>query len=331
MFFSIIVPVYCVASYLHQCVGSILSQTDPDFELILVDDGSTDSSPAICDLYAAQDRRVRVLHQDHNGLSAARNAGIAATNGMFLLLVDADDFLPDREMLASLRTLLLEEQADVGLFRIRAWKPSDGTYRVKSAPYRFDILDKYDHDKTLHYLLSGSQFPAGVYSLCVKRSLLQDKHIAFVPGLKSEDYDWLLTVMRDSSRICATDQIFYTYRVGRDNSITQTMDLKHLRDLMWTSSKWTKAPGFTSPTLIKDIQNFAAYIFSTAMVSIKKLPPSERLTAYEIIRQHSYVLNTAVKPVYALIRLSLSTFGPGFTSFILQKLYALRIRITFRK
>ena len=93
---SIIVPVYKVESYLPRCVDSVLAQTVSDFELILVDDGSPDRCGAICDEYAAQDSRVRVIHKENGGLSSARNAGIDIARGQWLGFVDSDDYItPD--------------------------------------------------------------------------------------------------------------------------------------------------------------------------------------------------------------------------------------------
>ena len=92
---SIIVPVYQVESYLRKCLDSILAQTFTDFELILVDDGSTDRSGQICDEYAEMDERVKVIHQQNRGVAAARNNGIACANGDYLCFVDADDWIED--------------------------------------------------------------------------------------------------------------------------------------------------------------------------------------------------------------------------------------------
>ena len=93
---SIIVPVYKVEKYLKRCVDSILAQTYPCLEVILVDDGSPDGCPAICDEYAREDRRVRVIHKENGGLSDARNAGIDAAKGKFLGFVDSDDYVHPR-------------------------------------------------------------------------------------------------------------------------------------------------------------------------------------------------------------------------------------------
>lgn len=99
---SVIVPVYKVESYLERCIQSILAQTYKDFELILVDDGSPDNCPAICDRYAKQDGRIRVIHQENGGLSAARNTGIEMAKGKWLFFVDSDDWVHTE----ALRTLL---------------------------------------------------------------------------------------------------------------------------------------------------------------------------------------------------------------------------------
>ena len=90
---SVIVPVYNTQNYLPECIDSVLAQTFGDFELILVDDGSTDDSPQICDDYAARDPRVRVIHQKNAGPAAARNAGLDHAQGEYILFADSDDRL----------------------------------------------------------------------------------------------------------------------------------------------------------------------------------------------------------------------------------------------
>ena len=90
---SVIIPVYNVEEYLEKCVDSLLKQTWQNFEIILVDDGSRDASPAICDALAAEDERVKVLHKENGGVSSARNAGLAVANGYYIAFVDSDDFV----------------------------------------------------------------------------------------------------------------------------------------------------------------------------------------------------------------------------------------------
>ena len=93
---SVVVPVYQAQDYLNQCVQSVLRQTYPHLEIILVDDGSPDACPALCDAYAAQNERIRVIHKENGGLSSAREAGIQNASGDYIMVVDSDDWIePD--------------------------------------------------------------------------------------------------------------------------------------------------------------------------------------------------------------------------------------------
>ena len=111
---SVIVPVYKVEKYLKQCVDSILNQTFPDFEVLLIDDGSPDSCPAMCDDYARKDPRIRVFHKENGGLSSARNKGIEESRGNWLCFVDSDDYLAEN-MLENLYTAATTNTADMAV------------------------------------------------------------------------------------------------------------------------------------------------------------------------------------------------------------------------
>ena len=131
---SIIVPIYKVESYLHQCVDSILEQTFEDFEVILVDDGSPDGCPAICDEYAEKDSRVRVIHKENGGVSSARNAGLNAAQGKYIAFVDPDDFI-HRDMFQLLLEKAEESNADIVMCNFDTYYPPEysGWKRASSA------------------------------------------------------------------------------------------------------------------------------------------------------------------------------------------------------
>ena len=116
---SVIVPVYNVEAYLEKCVQSILRQTEQDFELLLVDDGSTDSSGQLCEELAKKDSRIRVIHQENQGLGGARNTGIREAKGDWLLLVDSDDWI-EPEILEKSLEAGLREEADMVVFPFRS-------------------------------------------------------------------------------------------------------------------------------------------------------------------------------------------------------------------
>ena len=125
---SVIVPVYNVEKYLRQCVDSILAQTYSNLEIILIDDGSADNCPQICDEYAGKDKRVRVIHQSNQGVSVARNAGLQAAKGQYVGFVDGDDWIyPD--MYQYLYNLVIAHQVDVAVCNI--WQTVNGTDKLR--------------------------------------------------------------------------------------------------------------------------------------------------------------------------------------------------------
>lgn len=117
---SVIVPVYKVENYIDKCIQSILAQTYTDFELILVDDGSPDNCPKICDNYALKDERIRVLHKTNGGLSDARNEGTKIANGEFVTYIDSDDYV-SKEYLETLVYLLNKYDADIAVTGINVF------------------------------------------------------------------------------------------------------------------------------------------------------------------------------------------------------------------
>ena len=143
---SIIVPVYKVEDYLCRCLDSILGQTYENFELILVDDGSPDGCGAICDRYAQQDPRVKVIHKENGGVSSARNAGLAQAKGEWIGWVDPDDWV-DEDMYAYLMTAVLEEGADVAVCgRIEE-------YEDHTRERGWEERRVLDREEAMHYLL----------------------------------------------------------------------------------------------------------------------------------------------------------------------------------
>lgn len=155
--FSIIVPVYNTAEYLPQCIDSVLSQSFRDFEVILIDDGSTDHSGAICDQYAAADERVKVCHQANGGASRARNLGLAHATGEFVLFLDSDDYYLSANMLAA----LADTDADVTCFRL------ERAHLAKDAPFAAKEQDKgVSNDELLYQLVKKKH----LYFLCLQQN-----------------------------------------------------------------------------------------------------------------------------------------------------------------
>ena len=155
---SIVVPVYNTDQYLDRCIDSLLAQTVPEYEIILVDDGSTDKSPAICDIASAIDRRIRVIHKKNGGLSSARNAGISAARGQYIGFVDSDDTV-DPRMYQQLYETALREETDfvmADILRI----PVSGNPCILSQPIHGGRYEKKDIEEVI--------FPQLIMQECVE-------------------------------------------------------------------------------------------------------------------------------------------------------------------
>ena len=125
MQFSIVIPVYNVAPYLRECVDSVLAQNSTDYEIILVDDGSTDNSPAICDEYAEKYSQIKVIHKTNGGLSDARNFGIKKAQGDYLMFLDSDDFWNRENVLLDLHNIIKENNPDLIIHELSSFYNSE--------------------------------------------------------------------------------------------------------------------------------------------------------------------------------------------------------------
>ncbi len=235
--FSIILPIYNVEKYLRECIESIISQTFKDYEIILVDDGSKDSSPAICDEYAEKYDFIEVVHKPNGGLSDARNVGLGYAKGEYVFFVDSDDYLIDENVLQKISGRLATSP-DVVAFKNIKWFETTNTVSKPS----YDLTVSKDavlpHEKYLE-LIDKDAYSNSAWSKVIRRSILVDNHIEFEKGLLGEDNDWYYKVVSYIQSLELIDEPLYVYR-QRAGSITQTYTNKNLEHLLWLIEKWTK-------------------------------------------------------------------------------------------
>ena len=190
---SVIVPVYNVSKYLRVCVDSIISQPFADYELILVDDGSLDDCSSICDRYAEADSRVKVIHKQNGGLSSARNAGLYAACGKYVLFIDGDDFIEENSLSALWQTLKDDGETDVVILNAVFYYDDDRTERFENF-FNKSALYKKGHSDALSYLTSLSMFTASACLKLIKRDILTSNNIIFEEIIWSEDADFSINL-----------------------------------------------------------------------------------------------------------------------------------------
>ena len=275
-FFSVIIPVYKVEKYLRQCVQSVLSQTFRDIEVILVDDGSPDGCPAICDEFAVADPRVKVIHKENGGLSDARNCGIRAAAGKYLLFLDSDDYWDDPEALETIHRRIGQygETADMVIFQAKLLY-SDGT--VVPDHYRFpENFNDMTREEALVYMVQNGLLLGSACSKVVRRSFLLEQDLFFKVGIKSEDIHWIFRVAAAMPKYQYTDQYFYMYRKGRPGSISTTVSFSHLCQLADMLEEFSDEGRYADDITKSSVLSLVAYQLTILMGYVANLANGEQ-------------------------------------------------------
>ena len=216
---SVIVPVYKVETYLDRCVQSIADQTYRNLEIILVDDGSPDNCPAMCDAWAQKDGRIRVIHKENGGPSSTRNAGLDAAQGEYLCFVDSDDWVHPQyvELLYNTCT-----EYDVSI--------SGCDYSIVSDYVPFEsavskACTLYDTEQALEQFIHGRLFRAVVWNKLYHRNILKD--VRFPVGRNREDEFFSFQVLVKAPRLVYIDAPLYSY-YQRPGSFMNSVSVHHL-------------------------------------------------------------------------------------------------------
>lgn len=224
MLLSIIVPVYNVESYLRKCVGSLLHQDlgKEEYEIILVDDGSTDTSGSICDELSRCSRNVVVHHKENGGLSSARNAGIAISRGKYIQFVDADDYL-NIDVLGSIVKQLTMWNLDVLRVNYQNVNEKGEVFDPNQNSKPFDDYSETICDG-LSFLNERLGYACYAVQFITRASLLKQTGNGFKDGVYFEDVEWVPRMMLQAQRVASSNLMVYNY-LFRYNSITRNSDL----------------------------------------------------------------------------------------------------------
>lgn len=310
---SFIIPVYKVEAYLRQCVESLTHQTYRDIEIILVDDGSPDGSPQLCDTLASEDSRIKVIHKENGGLSDARNAGLLAATGEYVVFVDGDDFWLDNNALQQLVDVVKPELGFIG-YNCSYYYPDSETY---SAWVAYDeVLEKpTDKNTAMRTLVKSGTFPMSACLKLMKRSFLIDNKLFFKKGQIAEDIPWFINVLDATKKCCFVNQYIYAYRQNVVGSISNTRGRKsfdHLFDIFKTELSLIDSRSFSEEAK-NALKSFLAYEYCILLTykDIDKEAKRKLLNYKDIL---TYDLNPKVKKASRICK----TFGISVTTFALN-------------
>ena len=236
MFFSIIIPIHNSEKYLKQCLDSILMQTHKDFEVILVNDGSKDGSPQICDQYCAKDTRFHVIHRKQGqGAASARNTGTSVASGDYIVYIDSDDYIEDAMFLADIKEQA-EKGYDVICYKFR--KYYEDTDEMTSCNFSMPVPKENETiGGYVDRLVKYDAFYCAPWTKTIRREILADRKIRFKEGLLSEDQEWYYHVLIEANSIVGIDKSYIIYRQHKSStSVSWTM--KNLKDTINIISFW---------------------------------------------------------------------------------------------
>lgn len=250
---SVIVPVYNVEKYLERCVNSILQQTYGQLEIILVDDGSTDASPEMCDEFAAGDKRIKVIHKENGGLSDARNAGLKVATGAYIGYVDSDDWI-EKDMYENMHRACVENAAELCVCRYF----SEYADRTESGGSGECI--PLTRDELLRIYIGGHEqyvIYNSVWSKLFKRSLVEGAE--FPKGRNSEDIMYTTRAFCRLERAAYLDQCLYHYVLDREGSIMNVSRGERMfKDEL---PFWREHIALIGEQVSKEMADFASYHF----------------------------------------------------------------------
>lgn len=220
---SVVIPIYNVEKYLDRCINSVLNQTYKNLEIILIDDGSPDNCPQMCNEYAAKDKRIKVIHKRNEGLGYARNTGIKESCGEYIIFIDSDDFI-DKNCIKDSYELAKENDADIVVFGHYVYE--NGTIKVEKHPV---INEQYSNkeiiqNKILPAMIEGNKglMDLSAWGKMYSMNLIRNSDWLFCSEREyiSEDYYSLLNLFKYINKICFSSNAYYYYCLNSNSLST---------------------------------------------------------------------------------------------------------------
>lgn len=323
---SVIVPVYKTEKYLFRCVDSLRNQTLKDIEIILVDDGSPDNCPEICDEYTRQDSRIRVIHKENGGVSTARNAGLDAAQGDYITFVDSDDYV-DTEMYEQMLTVAVEHNCDVVMCDCLKEFPDHNvlyTHPIRPGYYDHTQLrvEYYPH----LLMMENVEYPATISNwLILWRSTLNTADMRYEPGIRySEDLLFGAKLLRKSTSFYYMKGTPFYHYVMNPGSATHRFVLDKWDDYLQLHQRicdyFSSDPDYDFSHQIDLCLLFFMYNAVGEILRAKQLSRNEKVS---VIRR--ILSECIVRDMFK--RLSIGNLPIAFKQKLLTRIYKARLAI----
>lgn len=306
---SVIIPVYKVEKYIHRCVDSVLNQTYRNLEIILVDDGSPDNCPTICDEYASLHSNVRVIHKENGGLSDARNAGIDVAEGDFITFIDSDDYV-EKNYVEVLLNNMLKDHADISCCKHLAVY---GDRIVKEYTGNYYVLDT---EKALEMMLYHDDMDVSAWGKLYRKELFDG--IRFPVGRYYEDAATTYRLIDRANVIVLDSRPLYNY-IMRDDSITNDAFSDRKMDLIKSTEEMTSFIKWKYPELTQACDRRLLYSYLSTLTQTLKDKDVDKKTTDMLVsyvkKNGHVVLNDKKAPMRDKIAIISAGLGYGVFRF----------------
>ena len=311
---SVIIPLYNCELYIRQAIDSVLSQTDVDIELIIVNDGSTDKSLDVVSQYGDS---IRVSTINNSGASACRNIGIKIATGDYIMFLDADDFINDSTICRRIIGTMESKNVDMGMFSYTYFYNNTGEY-ASVKPYSQKTLLTTEAEVLVEELVRGGTFYASPCFKIIKRDFLIKNQLFFIEGTTAEDIEWFVNLLCHLKSFCVANDFSYVYRKNTISSVTGSFSKikceNHFRmikaavqDLQGCKDKERKSALFSALAYQYCILMSNSYNYRNDNNLIKDVKSLSWLLSYHIYPR--------VRAIHAIYRV----MGYYMTSFLLNK------------
>ena len=263
--FSIIVPVYCVEKYIGECVNSVLNQSYDNWELLLIDDGSTDGTIDYLNKLT-HNKRIRVIFSNHKGVSTVRNIGLKCAIGDYVVFLDSDDYL-ETWLLEYINTKLKRNKPDIfiGMFNTQVEGNLPKTCESEKLQKRY--INKRSHSELLEYFYN-IRLIFTVWRFIVKRDVITNNNIFFKENILHEDEDWVTRMLIHIKSAQLIERPFYNYRI-RNNSIMTNTDYGIFR--LKNDSRYMIACNFIDMAEKSEEQYVRDFLYRCAYKNIRQI------------------------------------------------------------
>lgn len=281
---SVIVPIYNVEKYLARCVDSIVNQTYKNLEIILVDDGSPDICPQMCDDYAKKDSRIKVVHKKNGGLSDARNAGMAVATGKYISFIDSDDYVSD-DFFECLLDVMNKENSDIAECSVVKFYEDN-----RFDEFSDDLSVKtYDTQDAMSALIAENPFHQHVWNKLYKTELVKD--IPYAVGKLNEDEFWTYRVFGRANKVARLNKTMYYYFQRSSSIMGVGYNIRRLDALEGKANRQKYIENnFPDLSTQAKIDLYGSCMFAYQSV-LKFMSGADKKKALELIRKYRKMYN----------------------------------------